>query len=152
MLRLEHREELGAGLNQDEPCLFLRQARIVLGEVAAIELGERTGALDAGRAPADHDHVERAVLREGRVLVRRLQSLEEVLLESHGVGERVHRKCVLGCARRSEEVDPGPERQDQVVVGERRHFREANLAVGQIDGSDGVLVHRDVRLLVEEVA
>ena len=127
-------------------------ARIVLGEIAAVELGERAGALDTGRAPADHDHVERAVLDEGRVLVRRLPPLEKVLLEAHGVGERVHRKRVLGCALRSEEVDPGPERQDEIVVRERCHLREANLALGQIDGADRVLVHHHVRLLVEQVA
>ena len=74
------------------------------------------------------------------------------VLEAHGVGERVHRKRVLGCALRSEEVDPGPERQDEIVVRKRRHLREANLALGQIDGADRVLVHHHVRLLVEQVA
>ena len=60
---LEHRQERRAGLDEDDPCLVLRDPRVVLGEVAAVQLGERAGALDAGGPAADDDDVERAVRR-----------------------------------------------------------------------------------------
>ena len=55
--------------------LSWRDARVVLGEVAAVQLGQRAGALDAGGPAADDDHVERPVVHERRVLVGRLPPL-----------------------------------------------------------------------------
>ena len=63
-VRLEHREELRAGLDEDDAGLLLRHGRVVLGEVSAVELRERAGALDPGRPAADDDDVQRAVVDE----------------------------------------------------------------------------------------
>ena len=65
-VRLEHREQLRARLDEDDARLVLRQVRVVLGEDAAVELGQRAGALDARRPSADDDDVQRAVLDERR--------------------------------------------------------------------------------------
>ena len=117
-----------------------------------VELGQRAGALHSGRAAADDDDVERTVLGQRLVLVRGFPSREDVLLEAHRIGERVHRERVLGGTGGSEEVDLGAEREHEVVVGQRRHLGELDLALVQVDPGDGVQVDTDVRLLVEEVA
>ena len=71
---LEHRHERRAGLDEDDARLVLRDPGVVLGEVAAIQLGQSAGALDA-RGPAAHDDdADRAVLHQRRVPVRRLPS------------------------------------------------------------------------------
>ena len=126
--------------------------RIVLGEVAAIELGDRAGALHAGRAAADDDDVEGAVVDEARVLVRRLPPLQQVLLEADGIGQRVHRERVLGRTLGPEEVDLGAEREHEDVVGEGRHLGELHLALLEVDRGHRRHVHRRVLLAVDEVA
>ena len=63
-VRLEHREQLRSGLDEDQPRLLRRHSAIVLREVASVELGQRTDALDAGGAAADDDDVERPVVDE----------------------------------------------------------------------------------------
>ena len=126
---LEHRQEGRAGLDEDDPGLVGCDPRVVLGEVAAVQLGQRAGALDAGGPAADDDDVERAVRHQRRVLVGGLPPFQQVVLEPHGVGEGVHREAVLGGALDPEELDAGAERQHEVVVGERGHVRELHLAL-----------------------
>jgi hypothetical protein len=75
-----------------------------------------------------------------------------VLLEAHRVGERVHGKRVLLCALDTEEVDPGAQPQDEIVIREGSHLCELHLAPGEIDAGDRGLVDGDVRLFVEQVA
>ena len=98
---------------------------IVLAEDAAVELCHRARRLDPGRAAADDDHVQRAVRDELRVAVGRLPALEHVILEPHGVGERVERERVLGRSVDAEEVDLRPEREHEVVVPHRLELAEA---------------------------
>ena len=149
---LEHRQERGPALDQGDPRLLLRHARIVGGEIARVELGQGAGALDARRPAPDDDHVQRAVGDERRILVGRLPPAQHVLLEAHSVGERVHREGVLRRALGAEEVDPRSEPEDEVVVVERRHLGEVHPASRQVDSGDRVLVDGDVGVLVEEVA
>ena len=113
-VRLEHPEDVRPRLDQDDPRFLLRDARVVPGEVVAIELGDRPGAFDAGRPAADDDDVERAVLDQARVLVGRLPPPEHVLLQPDRVGEGVHRKGVLGGPLGPEERDlcAEPEHED----------------------------------------
>jgi hypothetical protein len=125
--------------------------RVVLAK-DLVELGHGAGSLDPGRATADHDHVQRTVLDELRVAVRRLPALEHVILEPHRIRERVERKRVLGRPVHAEEVDLRAERENEVVVSLRRELVEADLARLQVDSSHPVLVDADVVLLVEEVA
>ena len=81
-LRLEHREELGAGLDDDQPRLGVCEAPVVPRELGAVELRERTCGLDSGRAAADDDDVEGAVVDQARVAVGRLPPLEDVVLRA----------------------------------------------------------------------
>ena len=90
-----------------------------------VELGHRAGGLDPGRAAADDDHVQRAVRDELRVAVGRLPALEHVILEPHGVGERVERERVLGRSVDAEEVDLRPEGEHEGVVLQRLDLAEA---------------------------
>ena len=150
-LGLEHREQRRAPLDEGEHGLLLGDVRIVLREVAAIELGQRPGALDAGRpAPDDHD-VQRAVVDQGWVPIRRLPLLQDVLSDAHRVGQRVHREGVLLRTFDPEEVDASAQREHQVVVRDRLHLRELHLSAFEVELLRGRLMHPDVRLLVEEV-
>ena len=149
---LEHPEELRRSLDERDPRVLLRHVRVVLGEGVVVELGQRAGALDPGWAAADDDDVECAVLGERVVLVRRLPLLQYVLLEADGVGERVHRERVLGSAGGAEEVDLGAEREHEVVIGQRLHLRELDLAACEVDPGHRVDVDAGVLLIVEEVA
>ena len=151
-LRLEHHEELRRSLDQDDPRLLLRQVRVVLREVVPVELGERARALHPRRPAADDHHVDDPIVQETRVLVGGFPLVQDVLLEAHRVGERVHREGVLGSALGSEEVDLRTERRHEVVVGERCDLGELHLALVQVDRRDGCLVNGDVRLLLKKVA
>ena len=151
-LRLEHREDLRARLDEHDAHLLVRDVRVVLDEETPVELGDRACALDSGRAaPDDHD-VQGAVVDERRVLVGRLPAFEDVLPQTERIRERVERERVLGGSVDSEELDPGAERDDEVVVAERRHLGEAHLPRLGIDAGHRRGVHPGVRLLVEEVA
>ncbi len=149
---LEHGQELRAGLDQDDARLVLGDPGVVLGEVAAVQLGQRPGALDARGPAADDDHVERPVGDERGVAVRRLPLPQDVVLHPHRVGERVHREAVLGRPLHPEELSPGAQGQDEVVVAQRRPVRERDLAPVQVDARHLGLVDRGVRVLVEQVA
>ena len=76
---LEHRKQGRAGLDEDDAGLALGYVRIVLGEVGAVELGERPRALDPGRTAAHDDDVERAVVHELGIPVGRLPALQDVV-------------------------------------------------------------------------
>ena len=151
-LLLEHPEQLRRGLDERDPRVLLRHVRVVLGEGAVVELGQRAGTLDPGWAAADDDDMQSAVRGNRFVLVGRLPLLQHVFLEADGVGERVHRECVLGRAGGAEEVDLGAEREYEIVVRQRLHHRELDLAAGEVDPGDRVDVDAGVLLVVEEVA
>ena len=118
----------------------------------AVELGDGSRRLDAGRPASDHDDVQRAVVDERAVLVRRLPALEDVVLEPDRVRQRVHRKRVLGGALRPEEVHLRPEGEDEEVVGDGRETVEADLLRLEVDRGDRRLVDRRVVLVLDEVA
>jgi hypothetical protein len=122
---------------------------IVLGEVASVELRQRTRALDACRSSADHDDMERTVLGQFRVLICRFPLAEDVFLDADRIGQRVHRKRVLWRAFGSEEIHLGAERQHEVVVRDRLHLGELRLALLQVNPCRLVQVHTNVRLVVE---
>ncbi len=153
-VRLEHPEDVRPSLDQDDPRLLLRDARVVPREVVAIELGDRAGAFHPGRPAADDDDVERAVLDQARVLVGRFPLPEHVLLQADRVGERVHREGVLGGALGPEERDLRAEPDHEEVVGQGRHVRERHLACLEVDRGHRRLVDGDVVLMVvvDEVA
>ena len=123
-VRLEHREYLVARLDEDDARLLLGQLWVVLVEVLAVELGERSRCLDARWPASHHDDRQSSVVDEGIVLVGCLPAVEDVILEPDRVGQRVHRERVLGGALRSEEVHLGPEGEDEEVVRDRRETAE----------------------------
>ena len=149
---LEHRQDGVPGLDHDDPSLVLRDVGVVLRQVLPVQLGERAGALDPGRAGADDDDVERAVVDQVRVAVRRRPAFEHVVLQAHGVGQRVHRERVLGGAGDPEEIHGRPEPEHEVVVRDGPHLGERHLALVQVDPGDRRLLHLDVRMVVEQVA
>src|SRR5262249_50711434 len=97
------------------------------------------------------DDVERAVLYERRIPIGRLPLLQQVVPKPGRIGQRVERKGVLGRSLDAEEVDLGTEREDEVVVVDRRHIGEANLSRAEVDRRHLVLVRRCVLLLLEQV-
>ena len=116
----------------------------------AVQLDQRTGALDAGWTAADDDDVQRSVVDQRGILVGCLPATQHVRSQAHGVRERVQRKRVLVGALDAEVVDLGSERDDEVVVGQRGHLAELHGARREVDRSDRRLVDGHVRLLVEE--
>ena len=106
-LLVKHPEELRSRLHERDLRVLRVEIGIVLGEVASVELRQRTRALDACRSSADHDDMERTVLSQLRVLVRCFPLAEDVLLEADRIGQRVHRKRVLWRAFGSEEIHLG---------------------------------------------
>ena len=128
-------------------------ARVVLREVAPVELGDRAGRLDPGRAAAHDDDVESAVLDQARVPVGGLPALEQVVLEVNRVRQRVHREGVLRRAGGAEEVDLGPETEDEVVVRDRRRSRRSStVRCVEVDRGHPGLVDRHVAVALEQVA
>ncbi len=73
-------------------------------------------------------------------------------LSSHRVGERVHRKGVLGRTLDAEEGDLGADPEDEVVVVDGGHLVELNPAAFQVDRGRGRLVDGGVGLIVKQVA
>ena len=115
-LRLEHREDLWARLDQGDARRGLVDVRKVLPEVPGVELRERAGRLDARRPAAHDDDVQRAVVDQRGILVRSLPQAQNLVLQPYGVRERVERERVLRSALDTEEVDLRPEPEDEIVV------------------------------------
>ncbi len=149
---LEHREEVRPRLDQRDRRGPSRHVGVVLRKHVVVELRERARRLDAGRPAADDHRVQRAVGDEAWVAVGRLPPLEDVVLQALRIRERVERECVVGGALDAEEIDLGPDGQDERVVGERLQLAEAHFARLQVDRLDGVVVHARVLLLLHEVA
>jgi len=126
--------------------LFDKQqnVRVHQDEVTAVDL-------DARRAAADDDDVERAVLDDARVAVGRLPALEQVVLQMDRVRQRVHRERVLGRAVRAEEVHLRAEAQHEIVVVQRVEVVERDAARVEVDPRRRRLVHRRVVLVLQEV-
>jgi hypothetical protein len=151
-LRLEHPEELRPGLDEDHPRVLRLHVRIVLREVAPVELCEGAGRLDAGRPAADHDHVESTVLDQAWIAVCGLPALEQVVLEVDRMGKRVHREGVIGCAGGAEVVDLGAEAENKKVVRDRRDLVELDPLLLEVDRGHLRLVDRGVVVAREQVA
>src|SRR5690348_9105200 len=151
-LRLEHPEELGAGLDEDYPRVLGLDVSVVLREVSAIELGERAGRLDARGPSPDDDDVQRAVLDQARIAVGRLPALEDVVLEPDRVRQRVHRERMLGRSRGAEVVDLGADSEHEVVVGDRFDLVELDRLRAEIDPAHVRLVDDRVVVAREQVA
>ena len=101
---------------------------------------------------SDDDDVQGPVVDQRRILVRGLPQAKDLVLEPHGVAERVHRERMLGRALDAEEVDLRAEPEDEVVVAQRPELVERHLARLQVDRGHAVLMEPSVVLLVEEVA
>jgi hypothetical protein len=86
------------------------------------------------------------------VAVAGLPELQDVVLQANRVGQGVHREGVLGRARDAEELGAGAERQDEVVVPQRRQSLAPHLAPGEIDRGHLRLVDGGARVVVEQVA
>ena len=89
---------------------------------------------------------------ERRIAIGSLPVAQDVILEAHGVRQRVHREGVLLASVRAEEIDIRAECQHEIVVRDRRDALEPRLAPLQIDACHPVLVDARVRLLAEEIA
>ena len=150
-VRLEHREDLRPGFDEHDPSRVRADVRVVLAEEAGVELSEGSGGLDARRAPADDDDVQRPVVDQRRILVRGLPQAQDLVLEPDRVGERVQREGVLGGALDAEEVDLRAETEDEVVVAQRLQFGELHLTRVEVDRGHAILVEARVLLVVEEV-
>ena len=131
--------------------LVLREIRVVARERRAVQLGERAGGLDARRPATDDDDVQRAVVHERAILVRRFPQAEHVLLEAHGVTQCVHRERVVGGALCAEEVDLSAEPEDEIVVCQRLEVVETDFAGVQVDLGHRRLVDDSVVLAIDEV-
>src|SRR4029453_14645305 len=84
-LRLEHREDLRAGLDERDPGSILAAARVVLAELARVELRERPRGLDSRRPAADDDDVQGPVVDQRGILVGRLPETRALALPPNGV-------------------------------------------------------------------
>ena len=125
---------------------------VVLGEHVAVELGHRARRFDARRAASHDDDIERTVLDEARILVRRLPALEHVFLEAYGIRQGVHREGVLGCALGPEEGHLRAKPEDEVVEGQWLHLLELNLPGREVDRRHRRLVDGRVVLTAHEIA
>ena len=98
----EHLEELLAVV--DEVDLRARRQRRELVDHRRVDhLGQGAGDLDPGRAAADDDEVDRALVDELRIAVGLLERLDDPRPQAVRVVERVEREGVLGAraSRRS---------------------------------------------------
>ena len=152
-IRLEHREQRRAGLDQgqrapspagsrDSPSRSCCRYSSASAPTHSTPVGPPP-TTTTFRAPSSTSEGSRSAASHFR---------SDVLLQTDGVRERVHREAVLGRALGAEEVDGRAERDHEVVVGERRHLRELHLALLEVDRAHGGLVDGGVRLLLEEVA
>ena len=80
------------------------QVVVLAGHRLVDQVGERAGQLDAGRAAADDDEVERARVDQRRVAVGLLEDAEDARAQPLRVVEGVERERVLLGPRRVEEV------------------------------------------------
>jgi hypothetical protein len=150
-VRLEHREDLGAGLDEQDPRLLVRQVAVVFPEDTVVEFCEGSCCLDAGRTPAHDDDVQGPVVDQLSIPVRTLPRAQHVVLEPNRVGQRVEGEAVFFGAFDAEEVDLRAEPEDEVVVAVRLELLETHLPAVEVDLRDRVLVQRCVVLLVEEI-
>ena len=95
---------------------------IVLAKIAAVELGQRTGALDARRPAADHHDVQRAVVDERGVPVGRLPLRRTWSLSRTASGSVYSGKACSAAPVDAEEVDLRAERRAR---GSRRRAAPA---------------------------
>ena len=93
-----------------------RERRELVDHRRVDHLGQRAGDLDAGRAAADDDEVDGALVDEARIAVGLLEGLDDPRPQALRVVERVEREGVLG-ARRPEEVRLRAGGEDEVVPG-----------------------------------
>ena len=93
-----------------------RQIVILGRQHVADHLRERARDLDAGRAAAHDDEVQRAFLDQSGVAIGLLEHPEDARAQSLRVLERVQGKRVLVGAGGVEEVGLGPGGQDQGVA------------------------------------
>ena len=116
------------------------------------EVGERPGRLHPGRPGAHDDEVERAVGDAGRIVVRRLEDLDQPGPQPRGVVHGVQREGVLLGARRVEEVRARAGRHHEVITGERLTVSGGDGARRRIDLGDRELLDQDGRIAVEDPA
>ena len=109
------------------------------------EVGDGAGRLDAGRAGADDDDVEGALVDAGRVVVGGLEDLEQAGAQRLGVVDGVQREGVLLGARGVEEVRPRAGRQHEVVAGERLTVRRRHGPRRRVDRGHRHLLDGDRR-------
>jgi hypothetical protein len=96
--------------------------REVLEERTEDELRERTGVLDP-RGPAPHDDERQEAPARSASASRGLEAREHVVAERNGVVHPAERERVLGRALDAEEARLAPEREHEIVVGDRSATR-----------------------------
>ena len=84
-----------------------------------VELDDRACALDPGWSATDDHHIQRPVFDDGRVLICRLPSFQDVLLEAKGIRQGIERESVLLRPFYAEKVHLGAQTQHEVIVGKR---------------------------------
>ena len=102
--RRERLEQRVAEVEQADPRLRRVEVAVLARDGDLDHVAERAGDLDAGRAPADHDDVERAAVDQRRIAVDLLEQPEDAGAQPGRVVERIEGERVLRGARSSEEV------------------------------------------------
>ena len=107
-VRLEHREQRRAGLDQDQPCArSCGISGIVLREVAAVQLGQRARRISTPVGPPPTTTTFRAPSSTSEGSRSAASHCPRTCSFSRTAsGERVHREAVLGRALGAEEVRP----------------------------------------------
>ena len=122
------------------------------GHRVADHVGERAGRLDAGRAAADHDEVQRAAVEQRGVAVGSLEQAEDPRAQARGVVVAVEREGVLLGARRAEEVRDRAGGHDDRIAGQGLSLGHRHGSPGGVDGGDVAELDVDVRVLPEQLA
>ena len=129
-----------------------REVVVLDGHRLGDQVGERAGQLDARRAAADDDEVQRALADQRRVAVRGLEHLEDARAQAGGVVERVERERVLLGAGRVEEVRLRADRQHERVAGELLAARQLDAVGRRVDGGHLAELDLDARVVAEQLA
>ncbi len=114
---LKHSQHRRTELDEDDACVLGREVGIVFDKIAPVELDDRACALDPGWSATDDHHIQRPVFDEGRGLIRRLPSFQNVLLEAKGIWQGIERESVLLRPFYAEKIYLGAETQQEVIVG-----------------------------------
>ncbi len=97
--RLERGQQPVQSVDQHDPGRGPREPEAVVADGHVQQLGQGAGHLHPGGPTPDDDEGEGALGRRGPIGVGLLESPEDVVTESAGVGERVEGEAELRCSR-----------------------------------------------------